>query len=295
MKNNLKIVTVPAIAIILLLTALMFYKVDETENAIVTQFGKPIKARVVPGLYVKWPDPIQTVNRFDNRAQIYKTKLIEYLTKDKKNIIVQCFVVWKIDDTLKFFEAVGNQFNAEQKLYDIVCAQLGALIGNYPMSAIISTEEGKVKLPEMETIMAERINKKTSQDYGIAITRVGINRLALPVDNARSVFKRMIAEREAIANKYRAEGEEKASEIMANADREGNQILSRAYREAEIIKGKGDASATRIYADAYEKDPEFYRFLRTLESYRVIFDEDTAVVLSSDSKLLKLLNEKADK
>ena len=293
MKNHLKIGAATLTAIIILGLVLVFYKVDETENAIVTQFGKPIRVRVRPGLYVKWPDPIQTVNRFDNRLQLYKTKLIEYLTKYKKNIIVQCFVVWKIGDTLKFFEAVGNQFNAEQKLYDIVCAQLGALVGSYPMSAIISTEEGAVKLPEMETIMIKRINEKTSRDYGITIARVGINRLALPVDNARSVFKRMIAERKAIANKYRAEGEEKASEIKANADREGRFILSKAYREAEITMGEGDASATKIYADAYKTDPEFYQFLRTLESYKVILDKDTAVVLSSDSKLLELLNEKA--
>ncbi|NOX97570.1 MAG: protease modulator HflC [Nitrospirae bacterium] len=277
---------------ILVLMALIFYRVDVKEYVIVTQFGRPVKTIREPGLYWKWPDPIQTVNRFDRRLQVYETRLIEYLTEDKKNIVVQCFVGWKIENPLKFFQAVGSVMMAWQKIDDIVCSQLGAVLGDYPMAAIISTDEEEVKIGEMEARMTEGANSKTSENYGIQIKEIGICRLALPEDNAQAVYRRMKEERRSIANKYRAEGKEKATEIRAAADRQKSDILARAYRDAQVTMGEGDAEAIKIYAEAFEKDPEFYKFLRTLESYKKILNKKTTVVLSSDSDLLRYLNNK---
>lgn len=294
MSRGAKIITGTSI-FILILMALIFYRVDVKEYIIVTQFGRPVKTISEPGLYWKWPDPIQTVNRFDRRLQVYETRLIEYLTKDKKNIIVQCFVGWRIEHPLKFFQAVGSIMTAEQKIDDIVCAQLGSVLGDYPMSAIISTDEKEVKISGMEARMTEGANSKTSENYGIRVKEIGICRLVLPKDNAQAVYRRMKEERRSIANKYRAEGKEKATEIRAAADRQKSDILARAYRDAQVTMGEGDAEAIGIYAKAFEKDPEFYKFLRTLESYKKILNKKTTVILSSDSDLLRYLNRKEAK
>ena len=212
-----------------------------------------------------------------------------------ENIIVQCFVCWRIDDPLEFFQAVGNNTSAATNINDIVCAQLGSILGNYEMSSIISTEKDAVKIKEIEKIITENSNKKTMDSYGIEIKEIGICRLALPQDNVESVYKRMKSERESIANKYRAEGREKADIIRSEANKIQSNILSEAYKDAEIIKGEGDAAATKIYAEAFEKDSAFYRFIRTLESYKKIIDDKTTVVLSSKSDLFKYLNKKTNK
>ena len=283
------------LVVIVGLSFLIFYKVDEREHVIITQFGQPVKTITDPGLYYKWPDPVQTVNRFDKRLMLYKTRLIEYLTQDKKNIIVQCFVCWRIDNPLEFFQAVGNNISAAKKIDDIVCAQLGSILGNYEMASIISIEKDSVKIKEIEKVITENSNKKTIDSYGIKIKEVGICRLALPQDNVESVYKRMKSERESIANKYRAEGREKADIIRSEANKIQSDILSEAYKDAEIIKGEGDAAATKIYAEAFEKDSAFYKFIRTLESYKRIIDDKTTVVLSSKSDLFKYLNKKTNK
>ena len=283
------------LVVIVGLSFLIFYKVDEREHVIITQFGQPVKTITDPGLYYKWPDPVQTVNRFEKRLMLYKTRLIEYLTQDKKNIIVQCFVCWRIDNSLGFFQAVGNNISAAKKIDDIVCAQLGSILGNYEMASIISIEKDSVKIKEIEKAITENSNKKTIDSYGIKIKEIGICRLALPQDNVESVYKRMKSERESIANKYRAEGREKADIIRSEANKIQSDILSEAYKDAEIIKGEGDAAATKIYAEAFEKDSAFYKFIRTLESYKRIIDDKTTVVLSSKSDLFKYLNKKTNK
>ena len=294
MKTVNKFLIIVLIAIVGL-SFLIFYKVDEREYVVVTQFGHPVETITKPGLHYKWPDPIQTVNRFEKRLMLYKTRLIEYLTEDKKNVIVQCFVCWRISDPLEFFQAVGNNISATKKIDDIICAQLGSVLGNYEMSSIISSKKDAVKIKEIEKNITKNSNKKTIDSYGIEIKEIGICRLALPQDNVESVYKRMKAERESIANKYRAEGREKADIIRSEANQIQSDILSGAYKDAEIIKGEGDAAAIKIYAEAFETDSTFYKFIRTLGSYNKIIDDKTTVVLSSESDLFKYLNKKTDK
>ena len=294
MKTVNKFLIIVLVAIVGL-SFLIFYKVDEREYVVVTQFGHPVETITKPGLHYKWPDPIQTVNRFEKRLMLYKTRLIEYLTEDKKNVIVQCFVCWRISEPLEFFQAVGNNISAAKKIDDIICAQLGSVLGNYEMSSIISSKKDAVKIKEIEKSITKNSNKKTIDSYGIEIKEIGICRLALPQDNVESVYKRMKAERESIANKYRAEGREKADIIRSEANQIQSDILSGAYKDAEIIKGEGDAAAIKIYAEAFETDSAFYKFIRTLGSYNKIIDDKTTVVLSSESDLFKYLNKKTDK
>jgi len=181
-----------------LMGASFFFSVDESEYVVLTQFGNPIETIDQAGLHRKLP--WQTVNRFDRRMQLYETPLMEYLTGDKKNVVLQAFVCWRVEDALEFFRAVRTFDSASQKLDDLTCASIGAKLGDYKMSDLISADPGEVKIPEMEHLITSEVNAKTQEGYGISIDRVGISRLALPEDNARSVYRRMEAERSAIAN-----------------------------------------------------------------------------------------------
>ncbi len=276
------------VGVILILAIRFFFAVDECECVVVTQFGDPIKTIREAGLHRKLP--WQTVNRFDGRMQLYETPLIEYLTADKKNVILQAFTCWRIEDPLEFFRAVRTFDSATQKLDDIICASVGAKLGDYKMSDLISTNPDEVRIPDIEKLIAAEANRKTQSGYGITIARVGISRLALPEDNARSVYRRMEAERSAIAKEYRALGREEAQKIKSQAEREKSDIIADAYREAQIIKGEGDARAAEIYAEAYSEAPDFFKLLRTLEAYKKMLKQQTVIVMSTDSELLKYLN-----
>lgn len=285
--RRIAILAVIAIIGVVLLVSL-FFAVDESEYVVVTQFGNPIKTIKQAGLRQKLP--WQTVNRFDKRMQLYETPLIEYLTGDKKNVVLQAFVCWSIEDPLEFFRAVRTFENANQKLDDLITASIGAKLGDYRMSNLISVSPEEVKIPEMEQLITSEINAKTLAGYGIEVARVGVSRLALPEDNARSVYRRMEAERSAIANEYRALGREEADKIKAEADREKSDIIANAYREAQVLRGEGDAKAAEIYAKAYSENPDFFELYRTLETYRNMLKEQTVIVMSSDSDLLKYVN-----
>ncbi len=289
MKKKL-IFTLAALAFIVFLLSICSYQINMGEFAVLSQFGKPLDRSQDPGLYFKLPFPVQTITRIDSRAQVYQTRLIEYLTGDKKNVIVKLYACWKVKNPLEFYASVGTVENAEQKLDDILCAQTGSTLGDYSMKNLFSTESGDMKIVEMEQLIASASNEKMEKNYGISIVSAGFSRFALPEDNARSVYNRMRAERATIANQYRAHGEEEAGKIKAEADKEKSGILALAYAEAEKIKGAGDAEAASIYAKAYSRNKEFFRLLATMDAYKKIFNEKTTIVLSSDTDLLKYLN-----
>jgi len=282
------IIVLAIIALGLIVAASFFFTVDESEYVVLTQFGDPIRTLEQAGLHKKLP--WQTVNRFDRRMQLYETALIEYLTGDKKNVVLQAFVCWSVEDPLEFFQAVRTFDSANQRLDDLICASIGAKLGDYNMSNLISVNTEEVKIPEMEEQISSEVNEKTREEYGVRIARVGISRLALPEDNARSVYQRMEAERSAIANEYRALGSEEAEKIKAQADKEKSDIIANAYKQAQIIQGEGDAKAAEIYAEAYSKAPDFFRLLRTLEAYKKMLKQEATIVMSADSDLLKYLN-----
>jgi membrane protease subunit HflC len=205
-------------------------------------------------------------------------------------VVLQAFVCWCVEDPLEFFRAVRTFDNAHQKLDDLICASIGAKLGDHTMSNLISVVADEVKIPEMEQQIGSDVDAKTRTGYGIRIARVGISRLALPEDNARSVYKRMEAERSAIANEYRALGREEADKIKAEADKEKSDIIATAYKEAQIIQGEGDAQAAEIYAAAHSQAPDFFKLLRTLEAYKKMLKQQAMIVMSADSDLLKYLN-----
>src|SRR5450756_1390629 len=240
-------------AALLLLAYLTFFAVRETEFVLVTQFGRPVRTVTEAGLSVKWP--LESAIYFDRRLRVYNPRPSEFLTRDKKNVVIENYVAWKIQDPNRFVQTVGDATAAEMRLHDIVWSGLSAALGTHDMDSLVDS-------------LAGLAGKAALGQYGIQVVDVRIKRLNLPEQNKQSVYARMRAERERIARQYRAEGEEQALGIRAEADRQKEEILSAAYREAEKVKGQGDAESTRIYGQAYSKNPGCYWLLRTLESYR---------------------------
>lgn len=274
-------------AIALVLVARTFFTVRETEFVLLTQFGKPVRTITQAGLHTKWF--FQSATYFDRRLRIYNPRPSEFLTRDKKNLVIENYVAWRIRDPQRFVETVGDPVAAEMRLHDIVWSGLSAVLGQQDFDAIVSVNPEKLQAEQVLHNLTAATDQAALEKYGIEVVDVRIKRLNLPEQNKQSVYARMRAERERIARQYRAEGEEQALRIRAEADRLKEEILSEAYRQAEKIRGEGDAEATRIYSQAYSRNPRFYRLLRTLESYKKILDEKTTAILSSDSELLKIL------
>ena len=270
-------------AILVFLGLTSIFIVDETEQVVVLQFGKPVRIITEPGLHIKVPFPIQEKNVFDNRLLEYDSPPEEILSKDKKSLIVDNYVRWKIVDPLQFLKTVQAIPTALSRMDDIVYSELRRELGTHDMVEIIT--ENREELMEKVTVGSNQ----ATQDYGIEVVDVRIRRVDLPSQNEESIYARMDAERKRQANKFRSEGEEEAQKIRATTDRDKTIILADSYRQAEQIRGEGDAKAVEVYADAYSADPKFYEFVRTLDAYKKIIDDKTMLVLPSDSRLFKLL------
>jgi len=268
--------------VIIFLANLSLFIVDETKQAIVLQFGKPIRAIQESGLNWKIPF-IQNVVFFEDRLLVYDAAPTEIITKDKKTLIVDNYARWKIIDPLKFLQTVRDLNGAQTRLDDIIYSELRVDLGLFDMSEIVSERrEGIMK--RVTDIRNEKANT-----YGIEIVDVRIKRVDLPPENEKYIFDRMKAERERIAKQYRAEGQEESAKIIAETEREKTVILAEAYKTAQTLKGEGEAESVRIYAESFNQDPEFYKFYRTLEAYRLTFIDKTTVLLSTDSDFLKYL------
>jgi len=257
--------------------------VDETEQIVILQFGKPIRTITEPGLNWKFPAPFQTSDTFEKRLLEYDVPPEEILSRDKKSLIIDNYVRWKIVDPLLFLKTVKAVPTAKTRLDDIVYSELRQELGNHDMVEIIT--ENREIIMEKVTLAS---NEETSK-FGIEIIDVRIRRVDLPRENEASIYARMEAERKRQANKFRSEGEEEAQKIRAATDRDKTVLLAEAYKEAQQIRGEGEAKALDIYATSFSKDPGFYEFLKILETYEKIIDEKTTLVLPADSKLFKNL------
>lgn len=264
-----------------------FLTVRETDFVLITRFGRPVYTITDAGLHVKWF--FDSATYFDRRVRIYNPRPSEFLTRDKKNLVVDAYALWRIQKPEIFVQTVGDEVAAEMRLQDIAWSGLSATIGNLDLEQVISVSQQNVQVNQTLDGLTAKTNSAALQQYGIEVVDVRVRRLNLPEQNKQSVFARMRAERERIARQYRAEGEGQALSIRADADRQKEEILSAAYKEAEKIKGEGDAESTRIYSSAYSRNPRFYKLIRTLESYKKIFDDKTTAILSSDSELLRVL------
>ncbi len=270
-------------------------QVGESETVILTRFGDPRVPLEEPGLYFKWPPPIESIVRIDRRIQIQDPPAQEYLTADKKNVIVDCFLAWEVADPERFLKSVRNVSGAESRLNDILLSEINTILGETQLSVLITTAPTDVTMRNVNQEITRRTAAKAAESLGVRVLAAKIKRLNFPGDNKRAVFRRMEADREKIAQEIRSEGFAEAQKIKNQTEREAAAIVSEAQREAERIRGEADAEATRVYAEAFEKDPEFYEFLRALEAYGKIFDESTMWVIPYDSTLLRTLQERPGK
>jgi len=274
------------VGILVLLGLTTVFIVDETEQVVILAFGKPVRTITEPGINMKVPFPFQEKIKFDDRLLEYDSPPEEILSKDKKTLIVDNYVRWRIVDPLQFLKTVQAIPTALSRMDDIVYSELRRELGTHDMVEIIT--ENREKLMEIVTFNSNN----ATLDYGIEVLDVRIRRVDLPAENEESIYARMEAERNRQANKFRSEGEEEAQKIRASTDRDKTIILADAYKEAERIRGEGDAKAVEVYANAYSADPKFYEFVRTLDMYKKVVDDKTTLVLPADSRLFKLLLEK---
>ena len=276
------IVFIILIAIVVMSTV---FTVDETKQVVILQFGEPVRIIKTPGLNFKLPAPLKVAQSFDDRLLEYDVPPEEILSKDKKSLIVDNYVRWRITDPLLFLQTVQTQSIAKTRIDDIVYSELRRELGTHNMSEII-TENRELIMEEVT-----RESAIATKPYGIEVVDVRLKRVDLPQNNEQSIYRRMQAERIRQANKFRSEGEEESQKIKASTDKDKTIILANAYKEAEEVKGEGEAKAVDIYARAFSKDPDFYEFYRTLEAYKKILDKKTTLVLPTNSKLFDIINQ----
>ncbi|MCG6972621.1 MAG: protease modulator HflC [Desulfobacterales bacterium] len=285
------------------------YTVDETEQVVITQFGKAIGQPIKePGLYFKIP-MIQQATYFPKNLLNWDGEPGQIPTLDKTYIGVDTFALWKIVDPLKFFQTANNVTGAQARLDDILDAAVRNLITSYPLIETVRTSNRNLSSLTVEVdqqriggslgnvttgrnkitrAMLEQAQPKVAE-FGIKLVDIKIKRLNYVESVRTSVYGRMIAERKQIAEKFRSEGKGEAKKIEGDQDKDLKRITSEAYKKAQEIKGKADAKATLVYARAYGKDPEFYSFVKSLETYEKGLDKDAYLLLSTDSEFFKYL------
>jgi membrane protease subunit HflC len=284
------------------------YTVSETEQAILTQFGRPVGGLVTrPGLHLKVPF-VQTVHRFDKRWLEFNGDANEIPTRDKKYIWVDTYARWRISDPLRFFQAVRDERGGQSRLDDIVDGETRNAVASFDLLEIVRSSNREFQITEelagigsaeamakvttgrnrIAQIILEKAAKITPE-FGIELVDVRFKRISYVETVQQKVFERMISERKRIAERSRSEGQGRAAEIRGQKERDMLSASSAGYRSAQEIKGEADAKATTIYARAYGRDPELYQFLKSMETLSAGLDEKTWLILSTDSELLRYL------
>jgi len=305
-KRNIGLAVIAFLFVIILSDA--FYIVSETNQVIITQFGEPIGGTIDgPGLHIKMPF-IHKTNFFEKRWLEWDGDTNQIPTKDKKFIWIDTYARWRISDPLMFFQRVRDERGAQTRIDDIEDGETRNAIANYDLIEIVRSSNRPFEVSEDSAIVdisseianvevgREGISKiileKSSEitpEFGVELKDVQIKRVNYVTEVQKKVFDRMVAERQRIAAKYRSEGDGKSAEIRGQKERELKRIQSEAYRRAQELKGAADAEATRIYARAYNLDPEFYSFMKTLETYRTTIDTGTTLLLTTESDYLQYL------
>lgn len=283
------------------------FVVDQTEQALVLELGKPVRVISTPGLNFKMP-LVQNVEFFDKRLLDFNDSYnpIEVIAADQKRLIVDSFVRYRITDPLKFKQAVGDERTMRSRLNAILEASLRQVIGSVPLSDVISGKREELMRKTRDLVNAQAqgahldengnvVPNEANQGFGIKVVDVRIERADLPSTNSESIYRRMQTEREREAKEFRAKGAEDAQKIISTAEKERTILLAEAKRKAETIRGEGDSAAIKIFASAVNQDPDFYQFYRTMQAYRkTLSKEDTTLVLSPDNEFLKYIEKGGD-
>ena len=304
MKQASLIIVAIIIAVVVATVGGAFYIVNEAEQVIITQFGKPVGDPVItPGLKMKVPF-LQKANFFDKRFLEWDGAPNEVPTKDKRFIFVDTYARWRIVDPLLFFQRLRDERGAQSRLDDILDGETRNTVANYDLIEVVRSTNREFEVSSamdesahrdisagrvaLETEVLENASTRV-EVLGIEILDFQFKRTNYAAVDRPKVYDRMISERKRIAEEYRSEGAGEAARISGSKDKDLKEITSEAYREAQEIRGKADAEAADIYAKSYNRDPEFYRFLKTMEVYRTTLDKETILMLSTEGEFLKYL------
>jgi len=283
---------VGTLALAAIIFSAMGIVVGEGQTALITRFGRPVRAATEPGLHWKLPWPIDRASLLDMRRRVYETGHTEMLTRDKKNIIARTFVVWRIGDPLTFTQAIGAEGGAEAKLDGLLTNAAIGTLGGHDLSALVSTNPADLQVDQIESEFLSATAPVAMRNYGVAIEQVRLERITLPEENVTAVFEQMSAERRQFAAKFQAEGEREASRIRSEAELEAARIRAKGAEEEARIRGESAAQVAKIYADAHRTDPELYRLTRSLDSLDKLVTGNTSLILRTDSEPFSLLQSK---
>lgn len=285
--NARSLYTLIAVLVVVMIGSKSVFIVNETERALKLRFGEIVEADIQPGLHFKIPF-VNTVRTFDARVQTLDARPQSFLTLEKKRLIVDSFVKWRINDPAKYYTSIsGDMFQASERLANNIEEELRNQFGERTVTEVISGEREEL----MDDVIRD-LSVRADEQFGIEIIDVRVKRIDLPTEVSSSVFDRMRTERQRLARDLRARGREMAEGIRADADRQRTVILAEAYRESQQVRGEGDANAARIYAEAYTADPEFYAFNRSLQAYRDTFTGGGDVMLlKPDSEFFRYLDD----
>ena len=281
--NRFTMIVLAAIVAAAVVTSFTFFTIDETQQGVIIQLGEYVRTVKEPGLHMKIPF-YQEVKRFEKRLLRYDAAPVEFLTRDKKSLVVDIYARFRIVDPLMFLQTMRGEMNT-------ALGRLDSIISSSLREAVASHDQSDIITEKREPIMEEVANdtRERALKFGIEILDVRIKRTDFPREIAESIFARMRAERERISKRYRSEGAEEQLKIKAETDKEAAILIAEAKRKSESLRGIGDGESIKIYADAYKQDPEFYSFLKSLQIYRDSMKEGTKVILSADSSLFQYL------
>ena len=282
MKQNGFII---GLVLIASLISTSMFSVHLTQTAVLIELSKPKDIITEPGLYFKIP-VLQKVRYFSKQLLDNDSPPTEVITRDKKNLLIDNFSLYRIVDPLKFLETVRTENGARARLDDIVYSELRVEIGTHDLMDVVTENRNLI----MAKVTAQSNIK--AAEYGIEMADVRIKRVDLPPEIANSIFNRMRTERQRIAMEYRSEGKEESTKIRAQTDKEKTILIAEAYKQEQTIRGQGDGLSTKIYADSFSKDPKFYNFIRSMEAYKKSLRTGTTILLSEDSEFLNFLNKK---
>ncbi len=289
MTRGKRIAAVIAVLLLAILAWDSIYTIDESQQGVLTNFGKIAAPVKEPGLHFKFPWPVSKVYKVDRRIHPLTNLSQELITEDQKNVLVDGYLLWRVTDPIRYVESIRTEARAVERLSDLYRSSAGIVVSNKPREVFVSLglEHRDVSLISGEVL---DLVKPIAGDYGIDVMKIGIVEYTLPAENRPSVIQRMISERARIAARYRSEGEEAAIRIEAYAIHEHEKLMATAHAEATTILGEAEAEAMTTLAAAYSEDPEFYKFIRALDSYDAIIDKNTTLILPADSELFRYLD-----
>ncbi|MDB6123236.1 MAG: Protein HflC [Pedosphaera sp.] len=292
MKKNPLTITIGALLIVIFFLLLFVFQVRKTEVAVVTTFGKPTRTVTQPDFYVKWPWPIQSVHKFDQRVQNFEDKFDEALTADNYNLLSMVYVGWKISEPKDFFpkfpNSEGSVMAAEKYLEGLVRSAKSAVIGRHPLSDFVSTNEKELKFAAIEDEILKAVQSQlTAKNYGIEMEYLGVKKLGFPESVTAEVFKRMTSERQVLISKTQFEGEAEASRIRSSADSKSAEMLANADAQATRIRGQGQKQAAESFA-VFQQNPELANFLLGLNALELSLKDKATLIFDQRSQPFNL-------